>query len=95
MAEGVPELSGLGVLTWVYPPDMVDRGVAACGRAKQRRRLAALRRVHPTDWSVRNRRTAAHPPAKLLVVHIDGLAHTDDLAGATGRCGIGVGWPGA
>jgi Insertion element 4 transposase N-terminal len=41
VAEGVPELSGLGVLTWVYPPDLVDRVVAACDRAEQRRRLPA------------------------------------------------------
>jgi hypothetical protein len=44
VAEGVAELSGLGELTWVYPPDMVDRG-AACGRAKQRRRLLPARLV--------------------------------------------------
>jgi transposase IS4-like protein/DDE family transposase len=36
VAEGVPELSGLGVLTWVYPPDLVGRVVAACGRAPGR-----------------------------------------------------------
>src|SRR5215217_9759612 len=45
VAEGVPELSGLGVLTWVYPPDLVDRVVAACGRAEQRRRLLPARLV--------------------------------------------------
>lgn len=41
----MPELSGLGVLTWVYPPDLVDRVVAACGRAEQRRRLLPARLV--------------------------------------------------
>jgi Insertion element 4 transposase N-terminal len=41
VAEGVPELSGLGVLTWVYPPDLVDRVVAACGRTQRRRLLPA------------------------------------------------------
>jgi hypothetical protein len=45
VAEGVPELSGLGVLTWVYPPDLVDRVVAACGRAEQRRRRLPARLV--------------------------------------------------
>jgi hypothetical protein len=45
VAEGVLELSGLGVLTWVYPPDLVDRVVAACGRAEQRRRLLPARLV--------------------------------------------------
>src|SRR5436190_5627602 len=45
MTEGVPELAGLGVLTWVYPPDLVDRVVAACGRAEQRRRLLPARLV--------------------------------------------------
>jgi hypothetical protein len=43
--RGVPELSGLGVLTWVDPPDLVDRVVAACGRAEQRRRLLPARLV--------------------------------------------------
>jgi len=41
----VPELAGLGVLTWVYPPDVVDRVVAACDRAEQRRRLLPTRLV--------------------------------------------------
>ena len=45
MVEGVAELSGLGVLTWVYPPDVVDRVVAACGRSEQRRRLLPARLV--------------------------------------------------
>jgi hypothetical protein len=45
VAEGVPELSGLGVLTWVYPPDLVDRVVAACGRTERRRRLLPARLV--------------------------------------------------
>lgn len=45
MAESVSELSGLGVLTWVYPPGLVDRVVAACGRAEQRRRLLPARLV--------------------------------------------------
>ncbi|QIY60105.1 IS4 family transposase [Streptomyces sp. RPA4-5] len=45
VAGSVPELSGLGLLTWVYPPDLVDRVVAACGRAEQRRRLLPARLV--------------------------------------------------
>lgn len=45
MTEGVPELAGLGVLTWVYPPDVVDRVVAACERTEQRRRLLPARLV--------------------------------------------------
>ncbi|WP_372446287.1 transposase domain-containing protein [Streptomyces chrestomyceticus] len=36
---------GLGVLTWVYPPGLVDRVVAACGRVEQRRRLLLARLV--------------------------------------------------
>ena len=45
VAESVPELSGLGLLTWVYPPGLVDRVVAACGRTEQRRRLLPARVV--------------------------------------------------
>ncbi|MGW7758090.1 transposase domain-containing protein, partial [Streptomyces violaceusniger] len=41
----VSELSGLGLLTWVYPPGLVDRVVAACGCAEQRRRLLPARLV--------------------------------------------------
>ncbi|MEK8173618.1 IS4 family transposase [Streptomyces sp. M19] len=37
------DLSGLGLLTWVYPPGLVDRVVAACGRTEQRRRLLPAR----------------------------------------------------
>lgn len=43
MAESVPELSGLGILTWMYPPGLVDRVVAACGRTEQRTRLLPAR----------------------------------------------------
>ncbi|WP_327669583.1 MULTISPECIES: IS4 family transposase [unclassified Streptomyces] len=39
------DLSGLGLLTWVYPPGLVDRVVAACGRSEQRRRLLPARLV--------------------------------------------------
>ncbi|MFJ1998693.1 transposase domain-containing protein [Streptomyces asiaticus] len=39
------ELSGLGLLTWVYPPGLVDRVVGACGCAEQRRRLLPARLV--------------------------------------------------
>ncbi|QKV90508.1 transposase domain-containing protein [Streptomyces sp. NA02950] len=39
------ELSGLGLLTWVYPPGLVDRVVAACGCAEQRKRLLPARLV--------------------------------------------------
>jgi hypothetical protein len=41
----VSELSGLGLLTWVYPPGLVDRVVAACGCAEQRKRLLPARLV--------------------------------------------------
>ncbi|MEU2776624.1 transposase domain-containing protein [Streptomyces sp. NPDC007162] len=43
MSADVGELSGLGLLTWVYPSGLVDRAVAACGRAEQRRRLLPAR----------------------------------------------------
>ncbi|RMB81460.1 IS4 family transposase [Streptomyces shenzhenensis] len=33
------------MLTWVYPPGLVDRVVAACGRGEQRRRLLPARLV--------------------------------------------------
>ncbi|MFJ9729367.1 transposase domain-containing protein [Streptomyces sp. NPDC101209] len=33
------------MLTWVYPSSLVDRVVAACGRAEQRRRLLPARLV--------------------------------------------------
>ncbi|WP_307543446.1 transposase domain-containing protein [Streptomyces sp. V3I8] len=39
------DLSGLGLLTWVYPPGLVDRVVAAYGRAEQRGRLLPARLV--------------------------------------------------
>ena len=39
------ELSGLGLLTWVYRPGLVDRVVAACGRAEHRRHLLSARLV--------------------------------------------------
>ncbi|WP_319752121.1 IS4 family transposase [Streptomyces sp. AK02-04a] len=39
------DLSGLGLLTWVYPPGLVDRVVAACGRAERRQRLLPARLV--------------------------------------------------
>ncbi|MGQ4388060.1 transposase domain-containing protein [Streptomyces sp. SAS_270] len=45
MAASVSELSGLGLLTWVYPPGLVDRVVAACGRVEQRKRLLPARLV--------------------------------------------------
>ncbi|MGW3911479.1 IS4 family transposase [Streptomyces sp. NPDC005070] len=45
MASSASDLSGLGLLTWVYPPGLVDRVVAACGRAEQRRRLLPARLV--------------------------------------------------
>ncbi|SEE87858.1 Transposase DDE domain-containing protein [Streptomyces sp. Ag109_O5-10] len=43
VSADVGELSGLGLLTWVYPSGLVDRAVAACGRAEQRRRLLPAR----------------------------------------------------
>ncbi|MFM9543234.1 transposase domain-containing protein [Streptomyces turgidiscabies] len=45
MAASALDLSGLGLLTWVYPPGLVDRVVAACGRSEQRRRLLPARLV--------------------------------------------------
>ena len=45
VSADVGELSGLGLLTWVYPPGLVDRVVAACGRAEHRRRLLPARLV--------------------------------------------------
>ena len=45
MSADVGELSGLGLLTWVYRPGLVDRVVAACGRAEHRRRLLPARLV--------------------------------------------------
>jgi hypothetical protein len=45
VSASVSELSGLGLLTWVYPPGLVDRVVAACGRAEQRKRLLPARLV--------------------------------------------------
>ncbi|MFF4978183.1 IS4 family transposase [Streptomyces sp. NPDC001083] len=45
MASSASDLSGLGLLTWVYPPGLVDRVVAACGRSEQRRRLLPARMV--------------------------------------------------
>lgn len=45
VSADVGELSGLGLLSWVYPSGLVDRVVAACGRAEQRRRLLPARLV--------------------------------------------------
>lgn len=45
VAASASDLSGLGLLTWVYPPGLVDRVVAACGRSEQRRRLLPARLV--------------------------------------------------
>ncbi|MFF2433126.1 transposase domain-containing protein [Streptomyces sp. NPDC058107] len=45
MAASASDLSGLGLLTWAYPPGLVDRVVAACGRSEQRRRLLPARLV--------------------------------------------------
>lgn len=45
MSASVSDLSGLGLLTLVYPPGLVDRVLAACGRVEQRRRLLPARLV--------------------------------------------------
>ncbi|MFK0113855.1 IS4 family transposase [Streptomyces sp. NPDC091217] len=45
VSADIGELSGLGLLTWVYRPGLVDRVVAACGRAEHRRRLLRARLV--------------------------------------------------
>jgi hypothetical protein len=39
----VTDQIGIGLLTRTYPPDLVDRAVAACGRAERRRRLLPAR----------------------------------------------------
>ncbi|MFE5994180.1 transposase domain-containing protein [Streptomyces sp. NPDC056453] len=44
VTASVSELSGLGLLTWVYPPGLVDR-VVACGRTERRQRLLPARLV--------------------------------------------------
>ncbi|WP_274388909.1 transposase domain-containing protein [Streptomyces cavernae] len=45
MSADVGGLSGSGLLIRVYPPGLVDRVVAACGRAEHRRRLLQARLV--------------------------------------------------
>ncbi|MGW6458392.1 transposase domain-containing protein [Streptomyces sp. NPDC055078] len=45
VAAIVSDLSGLGLLTWVYPPGLVDRMVAACRCREQRQRLLPARLV--------------------------------------------------
>ncbi|MEU9015378.1 IS4 family transposase [Streptomyces sp. NPDC048479] len=45
VSGSVSELSGLGLLTWVFPPGLVDRVVAACGCREQRKRLLPARLV--------------------------------------------------
>ncbi|MET8438821.1 transposase domain-containing protein, partial [Streptomyces sp900116325] len=45
VTASVSDLSGLGLLTWMYPPGLVDRVVAACGRAERRQRLLPARLV--------------------------------------------------
>ena len=41
----LPDRVSVGVLTRAFPPELVDRVVAACGRAEQRRRLLPARLV--------------------------------------------------
>lgn len=45
MASSLPDLAGVGVLTRVYPPWLVDEVVAQCGRVEKRRRLLPARLV--------------------------------------------------
>ncbi|MFD8820340.1 IS4 family transposase [Streptomyces sp. NPDC059627] len=78
VAEGVPELSGLGLLTWVYPPGLVDRVVAACGRGEQRRRLLPARLVVYFVLGL-----ALFSPAPYLEV----LRHLVEGLRAAGLCG--------
>lgn len=41
----LPDLAGVGVLTRMYPPSLVDEVVVACGRTERRRRLLPARLV--------------------------------------------------
>ncbi|MGW5659849.1 IS4 family transposase [Streptomyces sp. NPDC003758] len=41
----LPDLAGIGVLTRVFPPALVDEVVAGCGRTERRRRLLPARLV--------------------------------------------------
>src|SRR3954464_7213748 len=43
--ERLSDRGALGVLTRVFPPDLVDEVVAECGRAEQRQRLLPARVV--------------------------------------------------
>lgn len=45
MASSLPDLVGVGVLTRVYPPWLVDEVVSRCGRTEKRRRLLPARLV--------------------------------------------------
>ncbi|MEU6496938.1 transposase domain-containing protein [Streptomyces sp. NPDC046984] len=50
LAASASDSPGLGLLTWVYPPGLMDRVVAACGRSGQRQRLLPLRLVMYFVW---------------------------------------------
>ena len=77
MAEGVLGLSGLGLLTWVYPPCLVDRVMAACGLTEQHRHLLPARLVVCFVLGL-----ALFSPAPYLeVLRVEGLR------GAS-RCGV-------
>ncbi|MFI6007196.1 IS4 family transposase [Streptomyces sp. NPDC051366] len=45
VASSLPDLAGVGVLTRMYPPWLVDEVVAQCGRTEKRRRLLPARLV--------------------------------------------------
>ncbi|WP_328926695.1 IS4 family transposase [Streptomyces sp. NBC_00190] len=45
MASSLPDLAGVGVLTRMYPPWLVDEVVAQCDRTEKRRRLLPARLV--------------------------------------------------
>ncbi|WP_435842239.1 IS4 family transposase [Streptomyces cyaneofuscatus] len=45
VVSSLPDLAGVGVLTRMYPPWLVDEVVAACGRTEQRQRLLPARLV--------------------------------------------------
>ncbi|MET9174351.1 IS4 family transposase [Streptomyces misionensis] len=45
MPSYLPDLAGIGVLTRMYPPSLVDAVVAECGRTERRRRLLPARLV--------------------------------------------------
>ncbi|WP_438302397.1 transposase domain-containing protein [Streptomyces sp. HUAS TT11] len=50
LAASASDSPGLGLLTWVYPPGLMDRVVAARGRSGQRWRLLPVRLMMYFVW---------------------------------------------